>query len=154
MTLPQPQAPYAYRDDPNVPEFDDTRPVVVMDGECVLCSFGARLIARFDRRGEFRICRMQTPLGRALLRHYGLREDDPESWLYLVEGRAYTAVDAMLRAGQRMGGVGHVLWPLRLVPRPLQNRLYLWLACHRYRLFGRTDLCSLPDPALRARLME
>lgn len=152
--LPHAPAPYAYRHNPQVPAFDDSQPVVVMDGECVLCSFGARMIARFDRRGEFRICRIQTPLGRALLRHHGLQEDDPQSWLYLVDGRAYTSLDAMVRAGQRMGGVGWLLWPVRLMPRRLQDRLYQWLARNRYRLFGRTDLCSLPDPALRARLME
>jgi predicted DCC family thiol-disulfide oxidoreductase YuxK len=46
-----------------------------MDGECALCSFGARLIARFDKAQEFRICRAQSPLGQALFSHYGLTFD-------------------------------------------------------------------------------
>lgn len=146
--------PYSYRADPAVPAFDDSRPVTVMDGECVLCSVGARLIARFDKAGEFRICRAQTKLGRFLLLHYGLSPDDPESWLYIVDGRAYTSLDAMIRAGNRVGGAGRMLQALRLMPRPLQDWLYRKLARNRYRLFGRTDLCSIPDPALRARLME
>jgi predicted DCC family thiol-disulfide oxidoreductase YuxK len=125
-----------------------------MDGQCMLCSVGARLIARFDRAGEFRICRTQTPLGEALLRHYGLSPADPESWLYVVEGRAYTSLDAMIRAGRRVGGPGLLLQPLRLMPLALQDRLYRKLARNRYRLFGRTDMCSIPDPALRARLIE
>jgi len=146
--------PYSYRADPAVPAFDDSHPVTVMDGECALCSAGARLIARFDKAVEFRICRSQTRLGQTLLLHYGLSPNDPESWLYIVDGRAYTSLDGMIRAGSRVGGPGRLLQPLRLLPRPLQDWLYRRLARNRYRLFGRTDMCSIRDPALRARLME
>ncbi|GAB5462938.1 MAG: thiol-disulfide oxidoreductase DCC family protein [Hoeflea alexandrii] len=120
----------------------------------MLCSVGARLIARFDKAGEFRICRSQTPPGRALLNHYGLSADDPESWLYIADGQAFTSLDAMIRAGRRVGGVGLLLQPLRLMPRSLQDWLYRRLARNRYRLFGRNNMCEIPDPALRARLME
>ncbi len=147
-------APYSYRTDPAVPAFDDSGPVTVMDGECALCSTGARLIARFDRLGEFRICRAQTSLGKSLFIHYGLSPDDPESWLYIADGQAYTSLDGIIRAGYRLGGVGRLLQVLRLAPRGLQDWLYRKLARNRYRLFGRADLCSIPDPALRARLIE
>jgi DCC1-like thiol-disulfide oxidoreductase len=58
---------YSYRHDPSVPEFDDSGPITFMDGDCTLCSTGARLIARLDRCREFRICPVQTPLGKAVL---------------------------------------------------------------------------------------
>ncbi len=145
---------YSYRADPRVPAFDDSGPVTVMDGECALCSGGARLIARFDKAHEFRICRTQTPLGQALLNHFGLAADDPESWLYLEDGHAYTSLDAVVRAGRRIGGAGLLLQPIRLLPRRVQDRLYRRLARSRYRLFGQADMCAVADPALRARLIE
>ncbi|MFD0916514.1 thiol-disulfide oxidoreductase DCC family protein [Pseudahrensia aquimaris] len=148
------KARYSYRTDPDVPAFDDSGPITVMDGECALCSFGARLIARFDQREEFRICRAQTLLGRSLLMHFDLDPDDPESWLYLEDGYAYTSMDGMIRAGRRVGGVGWLLQSLRIVPRAVQDWLYVRLARNRYRMFGRTQMCELPDPRLRARLME
>lgn len=154
MVQPARRPDYSYRLDAEVPDFDDSGPVVVMDGTCVVCSFGARLIARFDRRGRFRICRAQSATGHALLVHYGLAADDPETWLLLADGRAYGSVDAMIRAGRLIGGVGWLLQPARLLPRPLRDWCYRRLARNRYRLFGRTDMCALPDPRLRARLME
>lgn len=145
---------YSYRLDKTVPAFEDRGPVVFMDGECVLCTRGARMIARLDRAGEFRICPIQSPLGRSLLKHYGLEPDDPESWLYLADGKAYTSIDAMIRVGHRMGGWGRLLAPLRILPRPVQDWLYRRLARNRYRLFGRTDMCTVPDASLKQRLIS
>ena len=107
MTRALSNEPHSYRADSAVPPFEDRQPVTVMDGECALCSAGARLIARFDRSGEVRICRAQTELGRALL-----------------------------------------------LPRAVQDWFYRRLARNRYRLFGRANMCEIPDPALRARLIE
>lgn len=149
-----PQEPFSYLRDPNVPNFDDTGPVTVVDGDCALCSIAARLIARFDRSAQFKICPIQTELGSSLLRHYGLDAADPDSWLYIADGNAFTSLDGMIRAGARMGGVGWLLQPLRLIPRSSQDWLYQKIARNRYRLFGHKDMCAIPDPALRARLIK
>jgi len=154
MKIGSSNPPYSYRADPTVPAFDDSGPITVMDGECVLCGFSARVLVRLDKAAEFRICRAQTPLGRALYLHYGLLPDDPESWLYLADGRAYTSLDAIIRAGNRVGGFGRLVQPLRLLPRTVQDWLYRIVARNRYRLFGRTNMCAIPDPGLLARLIE
>lgn len=154
MTSSVSREAYSFLNDPAVPSFDSSGPVTVVDGHCALCTRGARLIARFDTAGEFRICRSQSALGAALLRHYGLDPEDPESWLYLVDGRAYTSLDGMIRAGARVGGMGWLLQPLKLLPRTIQDWIYRRIARNRYSLFGRTDMCAIPDPALRARLIE
>ncbi|UUP16061.1 thiol-disulfide oxidoreductase DCC family protein [Nitratireductor thuwali] len=146
--------PYSYRTDPDVPLFEDSSPIVFMDGECALCSRGARLIARFDKAGEFRICPVQSPTGKAVLRHFGLNPSEPDSWLYLVDGRPFTSLDAIMRVGNRIGGAGRLLQVFRFLPRGAQDWLYGKLARSRYRLFGKTDMCALPDPELRARLMH
>jgi len=154
MKLSIQQKAYSYRDDPAVPSFDDRGPVTFMDGECVFCTVGARLIARFDRAREFKICPVQTPTGRAVLRHYGLDPEGPESWLYLADGQAYTSLDAMIRVGARIGGIGRFFQPLRLLPRSLQDWIYRRIARNRYQLLGRADMCAIPNPRLRARLIE
>ncbi|MEM1162319.1 MAG: DCC1-like thiol-disulfide oxidoreductase family protein [Pseudomonadota bacterium] len=144
---------YSYRSDPAVPDFDDDGPVAFMDGECALCTRGARLIARYDRSGQIRICPVLSPTGTAVMRHYGLDPAAPDSWLMLIDGRAYTSLDAIIRAGTLIGGAGHLLSVFRLLPRPVQDWLYRRLARNRFRIAGRTDMCAVPDPALRRRLI-
>jgi predicted DCC family thiol-disulfide oxidoreductase YuxK len=145
--------PYSYRDDPAVPDFDDSGPIAFMDGECILCAGGARTIARLDRRREFRICPTQSPLGEAVVRHYGLEPGDPETWLYLEEGRGFSGMEAMIRIGARLGGAGRVLGFFRLYPAPAREWLYRRIARNRH-VFGKTDMCRMADPELQARLIQ
>ena len=145
--------PYSYRAGTSVPPFDDSGPVVFMDGECALCSRTTRLIARLDGRGEFRICPIQSELGRAILRHYGLDAGNPDSWIYLADGKAYASLDAVIEAGTRLGGMARLARIFLILPSPVQNWLYRRIARNRYALFGRRRMCAIPDPALRRRLL-
>ena len=145
---------YSYRPGNSVPHFDDFGPVVFMDGDCALCTGAARIIAKLDDSGEFRICPVQSKLGQAILRHYGLDPMSPDSWLYLVEGRAYTSLDAVIRAGQRFGGAGRWLGIFAILPRPVQDWLYRRIARNRYSIFGRAKMCAIPDAALARRLLS
>ncbi|MGM9403647.1 thiol-disulfide oxidoreductase DCC family protein [Aliiroseovarius sp. KMU-71] len=145
---------YTYRNDPGIPDFDDGAPVAVMDAECALCSWGARMIHRLDRTGLVRICPVQSDLGAALMVHYGLDPADPVSWLFLDGGRPYVDFEAVLHAGQRFGGWGHLVAVLRIFPRHVRNWLYQRIARNRYAIFGRRDMCALPDPDFQKRLLS
>ncbi len=145
--------PYSYRNDDTIPAFDDSSPIVFMDGECVLCSKAARLLSKMDKRQEFKICPTQSPLGQVMFKHYDLSPTDPESWLYLYEGKAYTSMDAVIRVGWKLGGIGIAPVIFRVLPTSWQNRLYGLLARNRYRIWGKTDMCSIPDPELKKRLI-
>lgn len=147
------RAPYSYQQDPSVPGFAHLGPICVMDAQCALCARGARWIARADHRQEFRIVPLQSALGSALMRHYGMDPEDPLSWLFLDQGRATSSLDAVMGVGRRLGGVWHVLRLLQMIPRGLRDGLYRLVARNRYRWFGRTDICAMPDPEVRKRLM-
>ena len=153
MAEPRAREPYSYRKDPAVPGFDDRGPVVVMDGECAVCATGARLIARFDRKRAFRISPTGSSVGSALVRHYGLEPDHPETWLFLADGRPWSGMEAVIRIGGVLGGPGRLLGLMRVLPRPAREWLYRRIAHNRYR-FGRTEMCALPDPELQARLLN
>lgn len=90
----------------------------------------------------------------AALKHYGLQPADPESWIYLVDGNAYPSLDAMIRAGRRVGNWACWGAVLGILPRPVQDWLYRRLARNRYRLFGRTDMCAVSDAGLKQRLLS
>ena len=144
---------YSYREDPAVPAFDDGGQIAVMDGDCALCSWGARTIARLDHKGTFRLCPAQSKTGDALVRHYGLDPTDPETWLFLEAGQAWSGMEAIIRIGERLGGATRLATLLRVLPRGLREWIYRRIAHNRYR-FGKADMCATPDEKLRKRLIN
>lgn len=150
---PCPKPPRSYASDPAVPPFDESRVLLVMDGGCALCSAAARRIARWDEGDRIRIATATSPLGRSLLEHYGLDPDDPATWLMVEEGRASGSLDAVIRIGMRLRWWLAPLALFRLLPGAARDWLYARIARNRYAVFGRGDLCALPDEALRRRLI-
>lgn len=144
---------YSYRDDRSVPPFDDGKPLIVLDGVCVLCSRVMREIAGRDRAGRFRFTAAQGELGDALMRHYGVDPENPETVLLIEDGRALGKIDMALRVADVIGGPFALLKLLSVLPRPVQDWCYDRVAKNRYRLFGRTDACIRPDPTWADRVI-
>jgi predicted DCC family thiol-disulfide oxidoreductase YuxK len=148
------QAPaYSYRRDPDVPAFPDDKGLIVFDGVCVLCSRAAQFVLRHDRDFTFRLTTAQSALGQALFRHYGLDPEAFETNLVLIDGRATGKLDAVAAVCRRLGGGWRVLSLLRYLPRAIGDPLYDRIARNRYRLFGRSAACMMPEPRWRERFI-
>jgi hypothetical protein len=62
--------------------------------------------------------------------------------------------DAWLEVARALGGPWRMFGLLRLIPKILRDAVYRYVARNRYLIFGKSDHCSLPDPAVVARLRE
>jgi predicted DCC family thiol-disulfide oxidoreductase YuxK len=142
---------YSYRTDPQVPPFDDSRPLFVFDGICVLCSGGVSWVMRHDRAARIAFAPAQGAVGLALYRHYGLAIDD--TYLFVADGRAYGLTEGYFQVARVLGGAWRLAAVLRLVPRPLRDAAYRLVARNRYRWFGRAEHCALLTPEQRSRLL-
>ena len=142
------------------------RPILFVDGHCVLCQRAARWVLRRDRSGSVALAALQGRTARRLL-PAALRgavpaggesgaAAAPDSLVWREpDGRIRIRSAAVLAVAAALGGryrAGAAL--LRLVPAPLRDALYLALARRRRRWFGATDRCRLPAPADRARLLD
>jgi predicted DCC family thiol-disulfide oxidoreductase YuxK len=141
------RVPYSYRDDPTVPHFADDRPVIIFDGECVLCSGSAQFVMRHDRRKLYRLLAAQTPLGRALYAHYGLDAQTYETMILIVDGVALLQSEAVIRIAQGLGFPWSLAAVARIMPRSWRDALYGVLARNRLRILGRRETCFMPSPA-------
>jgi predicted DCC family thiol-disulfide oxidoreductase YuxK len=131
----------------------DTRPIIVFDAECLLCSVNAQFVLNHDRRGRFLLASMQGEAGSALYRRFGIDPADPDT-LIVVEGdRVRRDSDAILAIWAGLGWPWRAGAMFRVVPRLLRDPVYRWVARNRYRLFGRRDTCWLPHPAFRDRML-
>ncbi|MBI4860007.1 MAG: thiol-disulfide oxidoreductase DCC family protein [Candidatus Riflebacteria bacterium] len=127
--------------------------VVLFDGVCNLCSSTVNFIIDRDPRGRFRFGSLQSPEARPYLERCGLSSDYLEGIVLIEGGRCFTRSTAVLRIARRLA------WPwwfgalLLVVPRPIRDLVYGWVAARRYRWFGHHDSCRLPTPELASRFL-
>ncbi len=130
-------------------------PILVFDGVCVLCSGSVQFVLRHDRKEQYRFVTTQSVTGRELMVAHGMDPDAPLSVLLVEGAQGYTESTAMLRVLKRFGGAWRALgFMFGCVPRVVRDDVYRWIARHRYRWFGRRDVCYLPAPGQAARFMS
>lgn len=139
------QRAYSYRADPAVPSFADDRPVVLFDGDCALCSHSARTLLKHGPR--FRLLPTQSKLGRALLVHYGLNPDDPVTMLVIEDGLAIGMSDGVLHLARYLPFPYRLAIVGRIIPRPLRDAAYAFVARHRRRFPGKA-WCAMPPEGI------
>lgn len=131
----------------------DDEPLILFDGECNLCTGAVQWIIRRDPRARLRFARRDGAIGRAVYARAGFAEL-PQSMAFVHRGKL------LLRSAAALAIARWLVfpWPLSsvwlVVPRPLRDLVYDWIAKNRYRWFGKRQECWVPTPALRARFVD
>jgi predicted DCC family thiol-disulfide oxidoreductase YuxK len=150
---PSPQ-PHSYRGNPAVPAFDDTCPLIIFDGFCVLCSTGVQFMLKYDPHGTSRFAAIQDPVPRALYHHYGLNPDSFDTFMVLKDGVPHVKWRGVLAAGETMGSYWRVLAMLgRLLPGAIGDPLYDLVQRKRLVWFGTRQSCLLPNASQKGRFL-
>ncbi len=148
------KAPYSYREDKNVPDFNDTHPLMIFDGVCVLCSGGAAKLITWDKRGRFRFATAQSKLGHALLEHYDCDTVNFNTVLLVSGGKGYTKSDAYIETANQLGSWWKFLAIFRFIPKFIRDPLYDLKARNRYNWFGKTEYCKLIPKDFKNRFLD
>ncbi|QRK11617.1 thiol-disulfide oxidoreductase DCC family protein [Archangium violaceum] len=129
-------------------------PVVLFDGVCNLCNGVVNFIIDRDPSARFRFAALQSTQAAVLLAPLGrVPEADPQSFILVEDGRVYERSSAALRVARKLPGAWKLFYVFVVVPTPLRDAVYRFIARNRYRWFGKADACRMPTPELRARFL-
>jgi predicted DCC family thiol-disulfide oxidoreductase YuxK len=128
--------------------------IILFDGICNLCNRLVIFILKHEKEPAFRFASIQSEAGRELLEWCGLPGDFTEAIVFSDRGTIYLGSTAALKIGQ------HLKFPWSLlsytgfiVPRSVRDWAYRQTARHRYRWFGKREVCMVPTESLKARFL-
>jgi predicted DCC family thiol-disulfide oxidoreductase YuxK len=127
--------------------------IILYDGVCIFCSGWIKFVAKRDTSKRFRFTPIQSDYGSRLARHFGIDPADPDTNAVIHGGAAHFKSDAALTV---LSNLPRWQWTRALfaLPAALRNPVYNLIATNRYRFFGRSESCMVPDAAMRARVIE
>jgi len=127
------------------------QPLVLFDGVCNLCSGTIRFIIRRDLSRKFRFSSLQSDLGERLLEDY--KGQRLESMLLVFNDQVYRKSTAALYILKLLGGAWAAAYIFIVIPRPLRDWVYDFIGSRRYKWFGKTERCWLPEQDVSDRFL-
>jgi len=132
----------------------DKPAIVYFDGVCNLCNTTVDFLIRRDRHRRLWFASLQSPRGRRDCGDPAEGAADPQSVVLSYDGRFYYRSSGVLRAVALLGGMWRMVSVLRVIPPPLRDAVYRFVASRRYRWFGQRDTCRIPSEEERTRFLE
>lgn len=128
--------------------------IVVFDAQCLLCNGWVHFLLKHDHRGVFQFASIQGETGRALLDKAGLSVAGLQTLLLVDGARSWQHTSATFRVLHGLGWPWRAAWVGWVVPSPVRDAAYRWVARNRYWLFGRSQVCLMPPPDFKARFLD
>ena len=136
-----------------------SNPIVLYDGVCGLCNRGVQFLLQRDSHDRLRFAALQSDFAATLLKRHGVDHQELDTvYVVLNPGEANEALlaksDAALFFAKVIGGVWNLGRLASVIPRPIRNWAYDLVARYRYRVFGKSETCMLPDPRHKHKFIE
>jgi predicted DCC family thiol-disulfide oxidoreductase YuxK len=122
-------------------------PIIAFDGVCNLCNGFIQWLIKRDKKKQFRYTTLQSNLGQVLTKNIDFEGD---SVILVYKEKIYTLSDVGLKCMQILGGAWTILYGLIYLPKSFRDFVYKWIAKNRYKWFGKSDACMMPDPSIKA----
>ena len=127
--------------------------VLLFDGVCNLCNGIVRFVIERDPHARITFAPLQSAAAAKLLAGLPGRVDLPDSVVLVEDGALYVRSTAALRVARHLEFPWFLARVFLVVPSPVRDWIYEWVARHRYGWFGKRDTCMVPTADVRARFL-
>jgi predicted DCC family thiol-disulfide oxidoreductase YuxK len=127
--------------------------VILFDGVCNLCNSSVTLVIKNDKAGVFRFAALQSEIGAALIAKFDVDTSKTDSILLIDQDKIYAKSTAALKIAKELSGAYPLLYGFMIIPNFIRNWVYDFIAKHRYKWFGKTDMCMIPTPELKNKFL-
>lgn len=131
-----------------------TKAVVFFDGYCNLCNASVRFIIRNDPNGVFCFSALSSGYARSKLKNIDQTKSSTGSIILFENDDVFEKSTAVLRISRKLKGARPLFYVFIIFPKPIRDFFYDLVAKNRYKVFGRTDSCSIPDPEHQSRFLN
>lgn len=124
---------------------EENRNILFFDGVCTLCNKTIDFFIRKNDRNTIYYASLQSNFAKDFLRTYAIDSNKMDSIVYFSKGKLHTKSSAVLIAVKELRSIYHYFFLLIIIPKFIRDYFYNIIASNRYRLFGSSSTCRIPN---------
>jgi len=128
-------------------------PLVLFDGVCNLCNSSVQLIIKNDVKNTFMFSTLQNSLTINYLASKDSKHNEIDSIILITPSKIYTKSSAVLTISKHLKGLYPLLYVFYIIPKPIRDFIYDFIAKNRYKWLGKKDHCMIPSENLKNKFL-
>ena len=129
-------------------------PIILFDGVCNFCNRTINIILKYDKQAYFQFAASQSIAAMGIMQAFKIEQIAIASVILIDQEKVYTKTDAVIQIANRLSGWPKLFRVLKFIPKPMRDFAYDLIAKNRYALFGKKDICMIPEPSMRHRFLQ
>lgn len=119
--------------------------ILLFDGECHLCNSAVNFILKKEKNEHLFFTPLQSKTGIEILNHYSLNTSKIDSLVLIENSKAYIKSTAVIKLTKYLKGLYPLAICLLIIPKILRDIVYNYIAKNRYKWFGKSNSCMIPE---------
>ena len=128
--------------------------IIFFDGVCLLCHASVRFVIKNDPKAHFSFTSIQSAFAQEFLKARGIESQNLTTLFLFDEGEILKESTAILKIASRLKFPWNLLRVFILLPTPIRDPIYRWVARYRYQWWGKLETCSLPARNEESRFLK
>ena len=130
------------------------KPILLFDGVCNLCNGFVQFVLSNEKNSNINFASLQSEIGQKLLKDFKVTQKGLESIVFIENGKVYEKSSAVLKIARHLKMPWNLASAFTIVPQFLSNGVYDLVAKNRYRMFGKKEVCWIPEPKWKSRFID
>ena len=128
--------------------------IVFYDGSCGFCQASVQFVLKYNLKQKLYFAPLQSGVLQQVVPAAQVPDPLPDAMLFYELGKLYFASEAGLRIARHLNFPWLLFSYFRFIPVSFRDKIYSFIARHRYKIAGRREACLLPEPHQRARFID
>jgi predicted DCC family thiol-disulfide oxidoreductase YuxK len=129
--------------------------IILFDGICNLCNDAVLKVIKYDKKDHFIFVALQSKSGQDIITYLKIDVSKIDSIILYEPGVAYDIKStAALKIMKDFGGFWVLTQVFEILPTPIRDYFYDYIAKNRYKWFGKKESCMIPTPELKAKFLN
>ncbi len=120
---------------------------------CNFCNFWVNFIIDRDRNKHFRFASLQSDTAQKILKEKNFNPLKIETIVLVLNDKLFTKSSAALQIVKRLDGMWKLVYVFSILPKPMRDVVYDFIARNRYKWFGKRDSCRIPTEEVKGRFL-